>query len=297
MSAIPPTAQLTPAHRAAIEWFARHSGQEVTWPEPLNGMFLMTRAKGIHKPEGLRYALSVRQSLNGPYKDSVQRLPGNSWRLQYAQEGSNPTYFTNEALHACMRDRIPVGVILQVSAAPTPRYLILGLGLVVRWERGVFEIQELLAPIAADLSIATGLPMDAFDPISNEDARARTQRSIAVRQGQPAFRSALLNAYERTCAVTGCNVIQTLEAAHILPYRGDRTNHVQNGLLLRADVHTLFDLGLLNVDPDSFAIRVNSEISDATYAGLDGMRLRLPKQMQNWPSQEALRQRLLLRTE
>jgi putative restriction endonuclease len=292
MSAIPPTAQLTPAHQAALEWFASHSGQEVTWPAPLNGMFLMNRAKGIHKPAGLKYALSVRQSLNGPYKDSVQRLPGNLWRLQYAQEGLNATSFTNEALHACMQDRIPVGVILQVSEAPTPRYAVLGLGLVIRWERGVFEIQELLEPIASDLSIAVGLPTDAFDPTSNEDARARTQRSIALRQGQPAFRSALLNAYERTCAVTGCNVIQTLEAAHILPYRGDHTNHVQNGLLLRADVHTLFDLHLLDVDPDSFVIRVNAEIVDTTYAGLDGRQLRLPKQTQNWPSQEALRQRL-----
>jgi predicted restriction endonuclease len=92
--------------------------------------------------------------------------------------------------------------------------------------------------------------------------------------------------------MTGCNVIPTLEAAHILPYRGEHTNHVQNGLLLRADVHTLFDLGLLNVDPDSFVIRVNADIVDATYARLNGTRLRLPQRMESWPSQEALRQRL-----
>jgi hypothetical protein len=292
MSAHSPTTQLAPAHQAAIEWFARHSGQEVTWPEPLDGMFLMNRAKGIHKPKGMKYALSVRQSLNGPYEDSVRRLPGNVWQLKYAQEGSNPASFTNEALHACMRDQIPVGVVRQVSEAPNPRYEILGLGLVVEWKDGFFDIREFAGVATADLALPSEFPVDAFVATNDADGRARVLRLIAMRQGQPAFRSVLMDAYERTCAMTGCNVIPTLEAAHILPYRGVDTNHVQNGLLLRADVHTLFDLGLLNVDPDSFVIRVNADIVDATYARLDGTRLRLPKRTESWPSQEALRQRL-----
>jgi predicted restriction endonuclease len=70
-------------------------------------------------------------------------------------------------------------------------------------------------------------------------------RLIVECQGQPAFWDALLQAYERQCAITGCTVLQILEAAHIMPYMGKPTNRVDNGLLLRSDLHTLFDLGLI----------------------------------------------------
>ena len=59
------------------------------------------------------------------------------------------------------------------------------------------------------------------------------------------FRDALIGAYAGRCAITGCSVLDILEAAHITPYLGPDTNHVTNGLLLRADLHTLFDTCLL----------------------------------------------------
>ena len=89
-----------------------------------------------------------------------------------------------------------------------------------------------------------------FVPQSGNDARKRVARSIAVRRGQPKFRRALLDAYGSKCCITRCDAPEALEAAHILPYRGDETNHVQNGLLMRADIHTLFDLGLIAVTPE-----------------------------------------------
>ena len=52
--------------------------------------------------------------------------------------------------------------------------------------------------------------------------------------------------YEGKCAVTGCDVPDVLQAAHIFPYMGPETNHPSNGLL-RADIHTLFDLGLIEL--------------------------------------------------
>ena len=86
---------------------------------------------------------------------------------------------------------------------------------------------------------------DPFDPSSIKDAQERISRTIAQRRSQPAFRNALLDAYDRKCAITGCEVVEVLEAAHIYPYRGPDTSKVVNGLLLRADVHTLFDSGLI----------------------------------------------------
>ena len=74
-----------------------------------------------------------------------------------------------------------------------------------------------------------------------------TIRAIKTRRGQPAFRPALLAAFNGACCITGCKVEAILEAAHIIPH-GDETNYsVHNGLLLRADVHTLFDLDLLRI--------------------------------------------------
>ena len=86
-----------------------------------------------------------------------------------------------------------------------------------------------------------------FDPTNIADARERISRSITLRRGQRLFRNDLIVAYAGKCAVTNCSVIDVLEAAHIHPYRGPDTNKVPNGLLLRSDIHTLFDCGLLAI--------------------------------------------------
>lgn len=117
----------------------------------------------------------------------------------------------------------------------------------------------------------------AFDPIDLADARERVLASIVRRQGQPAFRQALLAAYENKCAMTGCNVGQILEAAHVHPYKGAHTNAVGNGLLLRADIHTLFDLKLIVVDSASMRISVSPVLADSEYAQIDGTFLRQPR--------------------
>jgi|GEM_PF-5192840 len=135
---------LTPTHQGALEWFSSHAGQEVGWPAPIEGMFLANKAKGIHKPAGLKYALSIRQSLTGPYQDIVQYQSDGSWQLDYAQEGENPEYFTNVSLNACMKDCVPIGVMLQVRTKPNSRYKVLGLGQVVNWQAGIFEIHTRL---------------------------------------------------------------------------------------------------------------------------------------------------------
>ena len=83
-----------------------------------------------------------------------------------------------------------------------------------------------------------------FNPLGLVDARQRILSSIALRQGQTKFRNTLLLTYQRRCAVSACNAEPVLEAAHIVPFRGQATHHVQNGLLLRSDIHTLFDRGL-----------------------------------------------------
>jgi hypothetical protein len=128
-----------------------------------------------------------------------------------------------------------------------------------------------------------------FDPTNLREGRQTEIANIVRRRGQPAFRSQLLRAYRNRCAITGCDVVETLEAAHILPYNGPETNHPANGLLLRSDVHTLFDLGRITIDPDSMEIEVDPALAGTEYEQYRGKRLPEPSERSVVPSREALR--------
>jgi hypothetical protein len=115
-----------------------------------------------------------------------------------------------------------------------------------------------------------------FLPETVEDHRDRVIRSVVQRRGQQEFRIALLDAYGSKCAMTGCGVVDVLEAAHIHPYMGRKTDLVSNGLLLRADLHTLFDLKLIGVDTSSMRICVSPSLATSVYDTLSGRPLAAP---------------------
>lgn len=115
-----------------------------------------------------------------------------------------------------------------------------------------------------------------FSISSEEDGRQRVLASIVRRQGQPGFRRRLLEAYGGACAFSGCSIREILDAAHISPYRGPKTNQLENGLLLRTDLHTLFDLHLLSVNSD-MTILVAPELMVGEYAALSGAPVRMPR--------------------
>lgn len=130
-----------------------------------------------------------------------------------------------------------------------------------------------------------------FDPSNLVDARARALREVVQRRGQPAFRRALLAAYGGRCAITGCDAEDALEAAHIIGYLGPDTQHVSNGLLLRADIHTLFDLDLLAICPDTLSVALAPSLRASTYSVLEGVALSLPAALAQRPDRDALRTR------
>ncbi|WP_428986894.1 HNH endonuclease [Stenotrophomonas lactitubi] len=76
--------------------------------------------------------------------------------------------------------------------------------------------------------------------------------------------------------MTGCDAVDALEAAHIIPYRNKSSNAISNGLLLRADVHTLFDLYLIGADADSGEIAIAPALRNSMYGELHGARLTIP---------------------
>jgi hypothetical protein len=129
-----------------------------------------------------------------------------------------------------------------------------------------------------------------FDPTNITDAREKIMRAIKERRGQKRFRDALLVAYGGCCAITGCNIMSVLEAAHVTAYRGSRTNHVTNGLLLRADLHTLLDCELLAIEPATRTIILDPTIRHAPdYKDLHGKRIREPEPPAARPSVNALK--------
>lgn len=130
---------------------------------------------------------------------------------------------------------------------------------------------------------------DPFDPANIADARERIRRSITQRRGQRAFRNALIGAYRGKCAISGCDTLDVLEAAHIYPYRGPETNKVVNGLLLRSDLHTLFDCGLIAVDPETMRVVVAAILRAGEYGIFAGRCLRPPEHSDQHPSNDALR--------
>jgi len=130
-----------------------------------------------------------------------------------------------------------------------------------------------------------------FDPRDERDGRRRVLANLVRRQGQPAFRRELLRAYGERCAITGWAVTDVLEAAHILPYRGEHTNHVSNGLLLRSDLHALFDLHLMEIDPETYSVLIDPSLRNTPYGEMHGRKLLLPIDPALWPSSEYLRLR------
>ncbi len=144
----------------------------------------------------------------------------------------------------------------------------------------------------SDLTMAetSAETQSTFDPKDLEDARSRISASIVRRRGQPEFRRALLEAYENKCAISQCDCTDALEAAHIYPYRGPGTNAVTNGLLLRSDLHTLFDLGLIRISAN-YKVVLADNLRTTVYAELSGIDVHLPADPAKRPDKRLLRLR------
>jgi len=136
-----------------------------------------------------------------------------------------------------------------------------------------------------DLEFAREGAQVRIDPIPDEDNRDVVWQQIRRRQGQGAFRQGLLDAYERRCAVSGSDVEVLLDAAHIAPYKGGHTQRVDNGILLRTDLHTLFDAHLMTFVYDAdgeLSVHVSPSVG-SPYRDLDGQRVRLPQRKDQRP--------------
>jgi hypothetical protein len=115
--------------------------------------------------------------------------------------------------------------------------------------------------------------------------------AIRRRRGPEALRQKLLEAYGGRCAITGSDGEGALEVAYLVGTEETGPQEVTNALLLRSDVHTLFDLNLVRVHPRTRKIFVAESLKKGSYAKLIARQLRLPEKAEDRPGVEALQQR------
>jgi putative restriction endonuclease len=115
---------------------------------------------------------------------------------------------------------------------------------------------------------------------------------VRPRLGQRSFRVAVLDSYGRRCAITNEKTLPVLEAAHIREYHDLPVHSINNGILLRADIHKLFDSGYVTVTPEyQFEVsrRIKEEFENGRdYYALHGSRIRLPQDIAHRPAVESL---------
>jgi hypothetical protein len=107
------------------------------------------------------------------------------------------------------------------------------------------------------------------------DERRRELSRRVIREGGVAFRKEQMELWAAQCAATGCAIKEALDAAHILRYLGEHTNRPDNGILLRADIHKLFDRNLIAVEgrEGDLVWRISATLADSEYAILEGRRV------------------------
>jgi HNH endonuclease len=164
-------------------------------------------------------------------------------------------------------------------------------------DQGIFRYQ-LLPQVAEALErlewVPPRIPKPAPPSIDQslfDSEREKRLQEIRVRRGQKPFRDVLIKAYGSRCAITGCDAVKALEAAHIVPFADAELDIVSNGLLLRADIHTLFDLDLIGIEPHSLTIRLSAALQNTSYTTLQDRKLSLPVDGAMHPSTDGIARR------
>lgn len=148
-------------------------------------------------------------------------------------------------------------------------------------------------PLDRDLpSVGGGTLMTSSNP--NVSGPASNAGEIAAefrmqhRQGDAEFHHRLLEAYGGICAITGTNVAEALQIAPINPTAVAGLNDFSNALLLRADIHNLFDARLLSIEPIALTVVVAPRLESTSYAELQGRKVVQPERVAWRPSRQAI---------
>lgn len=260
----------------------RREEQRKTSPQPYRSLFTIDNDEQTDPPKLQEYL--VRQNLAKGNRarrmsSGEVRLALTTWGLDelnqlWGMRREKLTYLEDAALLlAEIRHRAGIDPQLR-PAAELLSYEAIQALLGVLEENGRLTVEEPLPPMV-EAVVAEGKRVE--------------QVLRVIREGQAEFRKRLVAHYGAVCMVTGTEQANVIDAAHIVPYNGASTNTLGNGLLLRKDIHALFDAGLLTIGPD-LIVYVSTGVDDPFYRSLDGKELTLTSPPKI--SKDALRRRM-----
>ena len=299
-----------PEYLFAYDWFLEHEGEEFPWlpmgdhAPDLPVSIKLARQSGIHTPSynsleskgagKSRYVLLVHSegsaaSPNSPYPDmDVVRRSDGTWTFDYCAHKPTPGKVVNQSYNGDMmnnlRDGVPVAVYIRY---PGIGYINYGLAYVERYD-AFTDMFTLHGPVSAEASNVDFCSVVPYEQLTEEekqifraaddgDDRKKVLAEQVRREKQSEFRQALMSAYSGSCAVTGVDVPEVLQAAHIDPYRGKKSQVVTNGMILRADIHLLYDSHLVTILPEKKVMRISQQLENSYYAQLHGRRISVPE--------------------
>lgn len=169
-----------------------------------------------------------------------------------------------------------------------------------------WDEENFIVPKEYDIDFANQIVklkyFDKYDPFYLEqteytnyqilnEPKEEYRQTVNARKGQSTFKSNILKAYNNKCCISGETCQELLEAAHIQQYVNSNSHHIQNGLLLRIDLHKLFDCGLLRIDAN-YRVVISSELSNSSYSQFNGIVIQLPDNPNHYPSKASLELRI-----
>lgn len=165
------------------------------------------------------------------------------------------------------------------------------------WSRNIVSIKTYNTGDAEGVAlwdaVTDRLNRSHFPGMAEAQARFGEPHLIRPRLGQGAFRVLVTDTYNRRCAITQERTLPALEAAHIRPYGDGGEHEARNGLLLRRDIHSLFDAGYVTVTPDlrfEVSRHIKEEFDNGRhYYELHGKPIFAPDDILRRPDADALR--------
>lgn len=226
-----------------------------------------------------------------PYDDSV----GADGLLRYKWRGTDPEMADNRWLRRAMERRLPLVWFIGIGYRPgtttqlfRPEFPVWLIGEEQHQQQFVVAVDE------GQRTIPVGADAEVIDI-----TKRYNERMVRVRHHQPLFRSVVLNAYERRCAVCRLPFVELLDAAHIRADSNEGAARVSNGLALCKIHHGAFDANIIGISPD-YVVHVRESVLQ-TFDGptlqhsikeMDGERLRqLPRARAELPDRELLAER------
>lgn len=258
---------------------------------PFTGIWRLTKLSQAAISISTAYVANLKDR---PYADEV----GSDGLLRYKWRGDNPNHADNVALRIAMQRGLPLIWFIGQRYAPGtktqlyfPQFPVTLVAEEPEHQQFVVQVdaEQMVAPISADGDVI-------------EFAREYNERVSRIRVHQPLFRAAVLDAYERRCAVCGLPFVELLDAAHIKPDSQGGTAAVPNGLALCKIHHGAFDTNIIGISPN-YEIRVRESVLD-TFDGptlqyaikaMNGEQLRqIPKANNERPDRDLLAERFEL---